>query len=239
MRKLIAVTSLIVAPLAFVAPQAALAQWTGDGFLGYNQSSGNTETDSLTAGLNGGYETGKWLHTAYLSAFNASTDEGRSAESYGAGFKSDYAFTEKTYGWGGVRYIKDRFGAYDEQTSLSTGIGQHFIDDGITLFDGEIGIGYRDSTLSDENGGGSVDEEIITGKLVYNRQLTESTAWDSYVLAEGGSDNTYVEGSMGVRVAMSEALGLSLSYIVKHNTDVPAGTEKTDKYSNVAVTYNF
>lgn len=236
MRKLFAVTSLIVAPLAFVVPQTALAQWTGDGNLGFSQSSGNSESESLSAGLNAGYETGKWLHTAYLSAFNASADDERSAESYGAGFKSDYAFTEKTYGWGGVRLIKDNYGAYEQQVSLSTGIGQHFIDDGITLFDGEIGIGYRDSEFQD---GTSVDEEILTGKLVYNRQLTESTAWDSYVLAESGSDNTYLEGSMGVRVAMSEALGLSLAYVVKHNTDVPAGTEKSDKYSTVAVTYNF
>lgn len=220
-----------------LATQAQAAEWKGEGDLGFSQVSGNSESKSLNAAVSAGYDTGaKWKHLLSLNAFNASQDDDRSAESYGLSFSSDYAINETTYASGNLRYVTDKFSGYESQTALAATLGRHFIDDGITLLDGEIGAGYRLSELitgEDEN------EAVATAKAVFNRKLTDSTNFESNLLLESGSSNTYIEGGVALKVSMTETLALKLAYIAKHNTDVPVDTDKTDRFTTVSLNYTF
>ena len=220
-----------------LSSQSFAADWNGEGDLGFSQASGNSESETLTAALDLGYDTGdKWSHLLELDAFNSSQDGDRSAESYSAAFSSDYAITEKTYAAGNLRYVTDKFSGYESQAAATLTLGRNFIDDGTTLFNAELGFGYRQSELST---GEEEDEAIGTFKSTYNTAITGTTDFESGLLVESGSENTYAEGSLALRVAMSDALGLRVAYVVKHNTDVPVDTEKTDKYTTISVNYKF
>lgn len=229
---------IIIAPVLITCASALhAAEWNGEGDLGFSQVSGNSESETLTAALKLGYDTeAKWKHLLELNAFNSSQDGERSAESYGLTFNSDYAVSENTYAFGNLRYVTDKFSGYDSQTALTAGIGRNFIDDGVTLFTGKLGAGYR---MSDLNTGESEDEAIGTAEVTYNRVLTPTTNFESQVLTEAGSENTYVEGSAAVKVSMTDSLALRVAYTAKHNTEVPEGTEKTDHFTSVSVNYTF
>ncbi|MFX4227350.1 MAG: DUF481 domain-containing protein [Porticoccaceae bacterium] len=113
---------------------------------------------------------------------------------------------------------------------LLCGFGKTFFEDGISLFRAQAGIGYRKNELMD--GIGKETESIWTTRATYHRSLTENTRFESRLISESGAENTYLEGQVSIGVLMTENLGIKLAYLVKHNTDVPIGSENTDKYTD-------
>lgn len=221
-----------------LAPCVAFAgSWSGSGDLGYNSVSGNSDSESLALGLNGAYQSGQWKHHGEIDAYSASQDGDTNAKSYDLRLQSDYDWSEKSFAFGKLHYLDDRFSGYASQSSISFGAGRTFVEMGDHLISSQIGVGYR--TSERQNNGGTEDEPVATASLVYNRGLTETTVFESTWSAESGSDNTYLEGSMALIVSMTEALGLKLSYIAKHNTDAPVGSKNTDRFTTVSLNYKF
>lgn len=225
--------------IALTLPVAVLAEspWSGEGDVGFNKTSGNTETESLLAKLKIVNTQERWKHTAELGAINSSDSGARTAESYEGKWKSDYNYSETYYGFGSLRYEDNRFSGYEYQATAALGIGAHVIDSERTLFDVEGGLGYRQS--EEQGTGESLDEVILLGSMVYQYQLTDTTRFESDFNVEAGQDNTYLESTLALKVKINASLALKLGYQVKHNTDVPVGTDKTDTLSSVALNYSF
>ena len=232
MKKLVLATLLAVSPLAF-----AEKSWHGEGDLAYNKASGNTQSESLLAKLQLVYELERWKHTGQLEAVNTSEDGNRSAEAYVLKAQSDYAISETTYGFGAVRYEDNRFSGYDHQASVKTGLGKHIINDGTTVFDLEGGVGYRNS--KEQTTGDTLNEAILNAAARYHRQLTETTHFEADISTESGKDNTFIEGVAGLKVKINSSLALKVAYSVKHNTDVPVDTKRTDTLTSVGLNYSF
>lgn len=211
--------------------------WSGTGDAGYNSVSGNSNTESLALGLDGRYETGKWTYNGEIDAYRSSQNDQTNAKSYGLELESDYDLDEKTFVFSNIRYLDDQFSGYEYQASLTLGAGRTFIEDGNHLFSGQIGAGYRKSEPSGNTG--TENEPVASAQITYNRDLTDTTVFESSWEAETGSDNTYLEGGIAVIVAMTEALGIKLSYTAKRNTDVPVGSKNTDRFTTVSLNYKF
>lgn len=216
---------------------SAQAQFSGEGDVAYSQVSGNSESDSLTLGVDLAYEQDAWRHSGEIDIYSASQDESQTAESYKLNAKTRYTFSERTYAFGNGRYSSDRFSGYDYQASIAGGLGRDFIDDGTTLLEGEAGVGYRVSDpegLADEE-----SEAIFLLTAAFDRVLTDTTIFESDWRVESGSDNTFLQSELAVKVAIMEALSMRAAYTVEHNTEVPAGTEKTDMLFSVGLNYSF
>ncbi len=224
--------------LVFTCFPAMAGDWSGSGDLGYNSVSGNSESNSLAAAFSTNYDTlGDWLYMAEFDAYSASQDDETTAKTYSIKLQSDYRISERSFAFANVRYLDDRFSGYDYQSSTSIGLGKTFFDDGVSLFRAQAGIGYRKAELLDNQGEES--ESIWTTRATYHRSLTENTRFESRVLSESGAENTYLEGQIALGVLMTDNLGIKLSYLIKHNTDVPVDTENTDKYVTVSLNYLF
>jgi len=211
--------------------------WHGEGDFAYNMATGNTKSESLLTKLQLVYEQGRWTHSGQVEATNTSEDDERSAEAYVLKEQSNYHFSETTYAFGGFRYEDNRFSGYEYQASVKGGLGKHLIDDGTTIFDIEGGAGYRKSKEQDT--GENLDEAIAIGAVKYNRQLTETTRFESALNVESGADNTYAEFITGVKVKINSSLALRVAYTVKHNTEVPDDTKNTDTLTSVGLNYSF
>lgn len=228
---------------AFITLGAALfclstqAQFTGEGDVAYSQVSGNSESNSLTLGVELTYEQDAWRHIGEVDIYSASQDGSQTAEAYKLNAKTRYTYSERTYAFGNGRYSADRFSGYDYQTSIAGGLGRDFIDDGITLLEGEAGVGYR---VSDPEGAAAEESEaIFLLTAAFDRVLTDTTVFESDWRVESGSDNTFLQSELALKVAILEALSLRAAFTVKHNTDVPAGTEKTDTLTSIGLNYSF
>jgi putative salt-induced outer membrane protein len=218
------------------APAEEEGPWSGKASLGYLSTSGNTEATTYNTAFEVAYARNKWLHTLSGSANGNEESDLNIAEAYQLGWKSDYNFTEHDYLFGMVNWRKDRFAGVTEQLTESIGYGRRVINTPAHLLSAEIGVGNRDADLID---GSSEGGFILRGGLDYTWTFTETSGFNQYISIESGSDNTYVESISALRASLLGDFAIVLSYTVRHNTDVPIGSEKTDKLSAVSIELAF
>jgi putative salt-induced outer membrane protein len=211
--------------------------WSGNGTLGYTATSGNTDSKNLNAGLQLGYEISRWKHSLQVAVIWAETDGDKSADSKSARERTEYSLSEKSYAFGQARYEDDKFSGYDYQASIVAGFGSRFIDSETQLLDLSVGAGYRQSKESES--GGTEDGIIGTSDLKYEYRFNENATFSETALVESGSDNTYMQSETALTTRIQGNLSAKISYLVKHNSDVPDGTDKTDKITSVSLMYEF
>jgi putative salt-induced outer membrane protein len=210
--------------------------WAGTASLGYLSTSGNTDTTSYNTAFEISYAINKWAHTFNAAANGADEGGTTNAEAYQAGWKSTYDFSEHSYLFGQVNWRKDRFAGVDQQLSEAIGYGRRIIDTPAHLLSAEAGVGHTSLDFADDTSSSSA---ILTLGMDYKWTFSETSNFEQNIDVESGSDNTYIESVSAVRARLLGDFALVLSYTVKHNTDVPAGSEKTDKLTAVSLEYSF
>jgi len=211
--------------------------WSGTGTLGYTSTSGNSDSNNLNASLQVGYQVARWKHSLSIEIIQAETDNDKSADSKSALGRTEYGLDQKSYVFGQARYEDDRFSGYDYQASVVAGIGARLIDDETQLLDLSVGAGYRQLKESDSDD--TVDGPIGTSDLKYQYRFNEHVSFGETALLETGSDNTYLQSESALIARIQGNLSAKISYLVKHNTDVPDDTDKTDKITSVSLMYEF
>lgn len=228
---------LLLAPLASIAQDAEEASpWAGKATLGYLATSGNTENSTLNTALEVSYSQGQWVHEARAFALSASENEVTSAEAYEFGWKSERKLTDNDFLFGRVQWRKDRFGGYATQFSQTVGYGRRLINTDVHKLNAEVGVGARQSELQDTT---EENETVYTGGVYYTWQLSKTAKFRQELKAESGSENTYSESVTAISAKLLGDLALVASYTIKHNSDVPALTEKSDRYTALSLEYAF
>lgn len=210
--------------------------WSGTVSAGYQSNTGNTENESVNFKTEIKYQPGRWHH--FLSAFASgrSEDKQTTAEAYSANWKSQYDLTDRYYAFGSVDWYKDRFSAYDQQLFETAGLGWRALTGPRHLLDVEIGAGARQSDLQD---GTSEDEAVGVLRGIWQWQISENASFVQKAGVVSGSDNTFVESVSELKAGIIGALSLVLGYTVRHNSDVPPDTDKTDTYTSLSLEYAF
>lgn len=232
--------------LSLLASAPAHADWSGKGEAGLVIATGNTETKTANAKLALANEVDKWKHQFGGAALYASSDpEGQTANRWELFEQSDYNFSPRTFWFGAARYEEDKFSGFQYQAVLSTGLGRKFIDTDITKFVGTAGVGYKkfETRAAFDDAGvliepaTSDDEVVFRGTLDYDHKLTATSSVIDKFVVEAGSDNTFVQNDIALQVKMTNVLALAVGYSVRHNTDPPAGFEKTDTLTTINLVY--
>ena len=233
---------LVMLTVAFVLPVSTIAQeeeegpWSAKATLGYLATSGNTENSTLNTGFEVGYATGKWAHLATIKAINATEEDSTTAEAYNFGWKSEWNLSDKSFLFGKLDWRKDRFGGFDTQFSQVVGYGHRLIKTDRHTLNAEVGAGARQSERQD---GTEEDEAVFNGGLYYVWAFSETASFNQDLTTEVGADNTYTESVSKLSASLLGNLALVASYTIKHNSDVPAGTEKKDTYTALSLEYDF
>jgi len=97
-------------------------------------------------------------------------------------------------------------------------------------------LGARQSELAD---GTDQSDTILTGRLTYNWQISETASFGQAFLVESGGSNTFSESVTKLSARLVGSLALVASYTVRHNSDVLPGTETTDTFTALALEYGF
>ena len=241
-RIMILVLSLSLYPAAAYSQAEAAGEaeeaspWAGKASLGYLATSGNTNTTSYNTAFEVSYSNNKWTHILDGAANGSDESETTTAEAYQAGWKSTYDFSEHNYAFGLVSWRKDRFSGVNQQLSEAVGYGRRLITTPAHVLSAEVGAGHRSSDLSDNT---SESGAIATLGLDYRWAFSETSNFEQGIGVEAGSDNTYLESVSAVRAKLLGDLAIVFSYTVRHNTDVPTGSEKTDKFTVISLELAF
>lgn len=226
--------------------------WTGNGELGYVNVTGNTESETFTTKAKVTKEHGNWHHGAKINAIKSENEGEVQAESYEAGWRSEYSFTERFFGFGDIRYFDDKFDSFTEIYTGAIGLGYHIFNSDDLAWQISAGAGYRatDEIIiiegpdpDSEDDDTELFEDIGSVSYLlesdYSQQLTESTKLENYTRVEIADDNTFSQNVTGLSVAINSTLALKLGYEVRHNSDPTPNFESTDRISTVTIVFNF
>lgn len=208
--------------------------WNATSELGYVMTSGNSDTETLTAKFNASTEIDAWKHQITLGAMNSNSNDIQSSEKYLIEGQSDYTISERSYALGVITWEKDRFGSYDHSTSVALGAGYKAIDEDNMKLNFELAPGYR--SIVDHNGN-NTEDAIVRLAETFSWKLSDSSTLDQNLSSEYGESNTTTKFGISLTSQVSGALSTKLGYALKHNSDVPAGSRSVDREAVVTLVY--
>lgn len=229
--KYIKILVLALCPITVLAGETS-----GSAEFGYLSRSGNTDSSDLNAKFGIAHSYTTWTQSFSASAELAEENDSTTTQRYQLGVKSEYRLSDQDYLFATVDYQSDKFGSYKRRWSEALGYGRRLINQEVQTLDAELGAGARQSTLSN---GLKQNEVIARVGLNYLYKFATGADFTNNLLVEAGEENTYLENQAAVAMPLFEKLSLKTSYTVRHNTDVPAGTQKTDTLTSVNLSYKF
>jgi putative salt-induced outer membrane protein len=236
----------VLGALAFcLVSSATLAQppapppdpFKGSAALGYLSTSGNTDSTNGNASFKATWDLmGPWKHDWSALAVTARTSGVTTAEAYAAGYKGQRDVSETTYLFASGDWRQDRFSGYDKQVTEAVGYGRRLLDTQRHTLSLEGGAGAKQSDLID---GTELDEVIVRGGFDYALRITENSEFNQKIIIEQGEDNRYSESTSALKARIVGNLAIVVSYVIKNNSDVPAGIVETDRFTAVSLEYGF
>jgi putative salt-induced outer membrane protein len=237
MRTLCALALSAVSGAALAQAPAPADPFVGSAALGYLATSGNTDSTNGNASLKVTWDLdGPWAHNWAALAINARTNDVTTAEAYAAGYIARRDLSEVSYLFFSGDWRQDRFSGYDKQVTEAVGYGRRVIDTDRHMLALEGGVGAKQSDLIT---GEELDEAIVRGGLDYLLRLTDNSEFNQKLLIEQGDDNRYTESTSALKTRIVGDLALVLSFVIKNNSDVPIGIEKTDRFTAISLEYGF
>jgi putative salt-induced outer membrane protein len=170
---------------------------------------------------------------------------------YEAGASLGYKLDERSYVVGALRYENDDFSPFQSQWVASIGYGYTVLKNQTDELSVEVGPGYKRYQPADVLGPEIVDGRLLAhrsdsqgeivgrGLLAYKHAFTDSTSFVDTLLAEAGSDNTFLQNDAGLQVAINKSFALKVGYQVRHNSDVTPGLKENDQLMTTNLVYNF
>ena len=211
-------------------------KYKGNVELGYVNTTGNTETQTINAKAKVEANYAKWRQTVKLGALNNSDGDTTTAEKYYASLKTDYRFSQRNYAFGLIDYDNDRFSGFNYRTSISLGYGRRVIDETALWLDLEGGPGARFSEL---DSGESQDEFMfrLAGNLGW--KISETSLSEQELSSDIGEDTTITRSVTALSAQIIGSLAMKLAYTLRHTSEVPADIKKTDTETSVTLVYKF
>ena len=236
----VALAGLLIVAMPTIAAEEeedeAKSPWSGNLKLGYLATSGNTESSSLNFDFAIGYTLELWEHSATAAAVRSMESDVTTAEAYDLGWRSARNISEHNFLFGRLDWRKDRFSGFDRRFSQTVGYGRRLIDAEAHQLSGELGLGARQSDLAD---GTDESDTIVTGRLTYTWQISETAKFGQSILFESGDSNTFAESVTELGARLIGELALVASLTIRNNSDVLPGTEKTDTFTAISLAYVF
>jgi putative salt-induced outer membrane protein len=233
MKRSVILAAALVCASAMAQDEEGLS---GNVAFGYLATSGNTENENLNLSFAGFYNAQSWHHSLNGLTVRASTNDVDTAEAYGLTWKTRYDVNENDYLFGVAAWNKDEFSGYDQQVREVFGYGRRFVDRERHVLNAEAGAGFRQAELRD---GTSEDESILRLASDYRWTISDVSSFTQQLAIESGSDNTFLESVSSLSAQVWEDIALVISYTVKRNSDVPAGTVRRDTFTAISLEYSF
>ncbi|RMJ04249.1 hypothetical protein DOQ08_01569 [Marinobacter litoralis] len=241
-RKPVVIACLALAPMV----QAQESEnWEGEAELGVLMTSGNTDETKVNGRLGLINDREVWRNSGEFSTKYTEADDETTAEEYRAALETNYKFDEQQYWFLRGNWEDDRFSGYEFESSVTTGYGNRVWQSGKRSFlDLSAGAGYRYNKRMevDPDTGRDVEEDAIARLAAqFDYGLSENSLFRQKLSTEIGLDdnNTISKSETSLQSSIMNNLSMKVAYRVKHVSDAPEGSEKTDTELAVSLLYGF
>lgn len=211
--------------------------WTTTAGLGYVNTSGNTNTETLIFKFDTAYEIEHWKHELHFDTLNASTDDVSTADRKLLTAQSNYKFRPRDYFYGNFSYEEDKFSGFEYQAKVSLGYGRKLLTLDNHKLSAEIGPGYRHFKV--DNAPDSEDEALLRLAGFYKWKISDYSDFNQDLIADIGELQNEWRSVTGLRTSINKTLSLRLTYTVRYLDKVPVGNQNYDRTTAVTLDYSF
>lgn len=211
--------------------------WAATVSAGFLAVRGNTNSTSLNFKGALGHHIGNWNNVLQGQANYAKDNSQTSAQSWQVGDQLRYNFNEKDYGFATLNYLRDRFAGIEERMSEAVGYGRRIINTPTQSLDLGIGAGANQQRVAGSNTLENEPIAVFNGAYVW--AISSSAQFSQLVHVEAGSNNTYVNPITSIKLTIVGHLFATISYELRYNTTVPAGTYHSDSITTINLGYDF
>jgi putative salt-induced outer membrane protein YdiY len=221
-------------------------KWTGVVSAGATFVRGNTKSDTASLGVEAARRTDNdrtTLGAGYYTAKqrdNTTRDSSRIADNWFLKGQYDYFFSEKFYGYGNIRYEKDRIADLDIRLTPGIGAGYQWIERADLNFSTEAGVNwvYEKYTDPDET------RTYMAGRLAYHVDKSFNAHVKAfhnleYIPSFEYLDTFLVNSDIGLRAAMTTRLALEAKAQLAYNSQPSDGRDKKDLRYILGVGWTF
>ncbi|QTD55921.1 DUF481 domain-containing protein [Parasphingorhabdus cellanae] len=212
------------------------SNWEGTGELGAFQSGGNTTSVGVTAGVKLTKESERWRFKFNALADYQRTNGSTTREQGVVTLEPNYKFNDRLYAFGLVQYERDRFQGFSSRYTLSGGLGYKLINTDAMQLEAKAGPAWRKTDLV---GGGSNSRIAGLAAVNYAWKVSPAITFNQDLSAYVQSGNSSYNSLSALNAKLGDKLTARLSYQVDHETNPPAGLEKTDTFSRATLIFGF
>jgi putative salt-induced outer membrane protein len=213
-----------------------LQLWRGEGEIGAFNTTGNTTSAGVSAGLKLERIGVYWQHKLQFTADYQKTGDVVSREQYLASYTPRYTLSDRFYAYGLGQYESDKFQGYYSRYSLSPGVGYRFYNTKDLKLSFEGGPALRFTNYIDEPGATTVS---ALGSLDFAWNATRAIKLSQQASAYLESDNSTFTSTTSLEAGMLKGLKARLSYRYEHDSAPPIGSRRTDTLSRFTLVYGF
>lgn len=215
----------------------ALGPWEGKARLGAALSSGNSDNAGVGLAFEAERAAGDFTHklTGYadIGRANGVLNQKR----WGAAYKLDYNFSDRSYSYGRLAYDEDEFSGFDYRLFAGAGLG-HFLSKSERLtWKLEGGPGFQYSPVDDTR---EVQQELA----LYAASETDWTIRDGWVFEQDVTvtwtdPTTTITSVTALTTALTDAIATGVSFNYRYETNPPPDRVNTDTVLRANLTYGF
>jgi putative salt-induced outer membrane protein len=215
--------------------QSVLEGWKGEGQLGGSQTSGNSGTLGLSAGLKLARSGLHWRSSLRAGADFERSRGATSRNQQVLALESNYLISARLFTVLTAQYDRDRFAGYDDRIALSAGMGYRVVQGPQLNIDLKAGPAWRKTnyTVADS-------ASDLTGSTAINAKWQASPrislTEDATMLA---ATNTSVTTITALSLKVTRALSTRAAYQMTYNSHPAANFKQLDTLSRVTLVYGF
>lgn len=210
--------------------------WKGEGQIGASQSSGNTTSVGLSAGVALARKGIDWTHKFRAQADYQRTNGKTSVERYLAELEPQYRVNDRAFAYGLGRWEHDRILGYDTRWSLSGGLGYKVVDSKKMTLSLKGGPAFRQTDFV--NGGEDTEMTALAG-LDFGWQLSPTLRLTQVASTIIGEANSSTSSQTALNAKLTGALSARIAYSAQIDTSPPPGIEKVDTQTRFTLVYGF
>ena len=210
--------------------------WKGEGQIGASQSSGNTKSAGLSAGIAVASQGIDWTHKFRAQADYQRTNGRTSVERYVAEIEPQYRVNDRAFAFGLGRWEHDRILGYDTRWNLSGGLGYKLIDGKTMSLSLKGGPAWRQTAFVS----GLNDSELTAlGGIDFGWQLSPTLRLTQVASTIVGEANSSTSSLTALNAKLTGALSARIAYSAQIDTSPPPGIESVDTQTRFTLVYGF
>lgn len=210
--------------------------WKGEGQIGASQSSGNTESVGLSAGVALARKGIDWTHKFRAQADYQRTNGKTSVERYLGELEPQYRINDRTFAYGLGRWEHDRILGYDTRWNLSGGLGYKVVDSKKMTLSLKGGPAFRQTDFVS----GEEDTELTAlAGLDFGWQLSPTLRLTQVASTIVGESNSSTSSQTALSAKLTGALSARIAYSAQIDTSPPPGIESVDTQTRFTLVYGF